>query len=85
MQGLLWPQTGADKPYSGLPAPEYRTEDSFTMVLYKSRPASSQNVIENVIESVIEKVGGNLKGKAKREQVILEMMRLKPNISLQNY
>ena len=81
MQGLLWPQTGADKPYSGLPAPEYRTEDCFTMVLYKSRPASFQNVIENVIE----KVGGNLKGKAKREQVILEMMRLKPNISLQNY
>ena len=70
---------------AGLPAPEYRTEDCFTTVLYKNRPTSSQNVGENVGENVIEIVGGNLKGKAKREQVILEMMRLKPNISLRNY
>ena len=51
---------------AGLPAPEYRTEGFFTTVLYKNTPTSSKNVIENV--------GGNLKGKAKREQVILEMM-----------
>ena len=63
---------------AGLPEPEYRTEGFFTTILYKNGPTSSQNVIENVIENV----GGNLKGKAKREQIILEMMRLKPNISL---
>ena len=58
---------------AGLPAPEYRTEGFFTTVLYKNRPTSSQNVIENV--------GGTLKGKAKREQIILEMMRQHPGIS----
>ncbi len=66
---------------AGLPAPEYRTEGFFTTVLYKNRPTSSQNVIDNDIENVIENVGDNLKGKAKREQIIVEMMRLKPNIS----
>ena len=66
---------------AGLPAPEYRTEGFFTTVLYKNTPTSSQNVTENVIENVIENVGRNLKGKAKREQIILETMRLKLNIS----
>lgn len=60
---------------------EYRTEGFFTTVLYKKRPTSSRNVIDNVIDNVIENVGDNLKGKAKREQIIVEMMRLKPNIS----
>ena len=63
---------------AGLPAPEYRTEDFFTAVLYKKRPTSSQNVIENVIENVGEK----LIGKAKREKDILDMMRQHPNISI---
>ena len=63
---------------AGLPAPEYHTEGSFTTVLYKKSPASSQNVIENVIENV----GRNLKGRAKREQIILELMRRYPGISL---
>ena len=58
---------------AGLPAPEYRTEGFFTTVLYKNRPTSSQNVGEKT-----EKI---LKGKAKREQDILALMRSDPTIS----
>ena len=62
---------------AGLPAPEYRTEGFFTTVLYKNRPTSSQNVGENVGE----KTEKTLKGKAKREQDILALMRSDPTIS----
>jgi len=62
---------------AGLPAPEYRTEGFFTTVLYKNRPTSSQNVGENVGE----KTEKTLKGKAKREQDILGLMRSDPTIS----
>ena len=67
---------------AGLPAPEYRTEGSFTTVLYKKRPSSSQNVIENVIENIIENPTKTLKGKAKREQDILTLLRSNPSISI---
>ena len=61
---------------AGLPAPEYRTEGFFTTVLYKNRPTSFQNVGENVGE----KTEKTLKGKAKREQDILGLMRSDPKI-----
>ena len=62
---------------AGLPAPEYRTEGVFTTVLYKKQPTSPQNVIENVIE----KTAKTLKGKAKREEDIISLMRSIPTIS----
>lgn len=61
---------------AGLPAPEYRTEGVFTTVLYKKQPTSPQNVIENVIE----KTAKTLKGKAKREEDIISLMRSSPTI-----
>ena len=62
---------------AGLPAPEYRTEGFLTTILYKNRPTSSQNVGENVIE----KTGETLRGKAKREQDILNLLCSNPSIS----
>ena len=62
---------------SGLPAPEYRTEGFFTIVLHKNRPTLPKNVGENVGENTKE----SLKGKAKREKEILENIRINPKIS----
>lgn len=62
---------------AGLPAPEYRTEGFFTTVLYKKSPTSFKNVGENVGENVTK----NLKGIAKREKSIIELIRSKPKIS----
>lgn len=62
---------------AGLPTPEFRTEGFFSTVLYKRKPTSSQNVGENVGE----KTEKTLKGKEKRKQDILSLMRSDPRIS----
>ena len=62
---------------AGLPAPENRTEGFFTTVLYKNTPTSSQNVGENVGENHQT----SPKGKEKRVQAILALMRANPQIS----
>ena len=62
---------------AGLPAPVYRTEGFFSIVLYKNQPTSSKNVGENVGE----KIEITLKGKAKRKQDILFQIRSNPRVS----